>query len=101
MVTQRKPIIDIDDSPDLLDAVERAAASGKAATLRRDGKAVAEVKPLNGAPKAPPVKRKRKTGILTKDDALFRLAGKWSSAEPTDASRKKEYLAEAYSKHLK
>lgn len=100
MVTRKQQYVDISDSPAVLKLVEEVSADGKPKVLRSNGKDVATITPLasKGALPKPKTRARGKTGILTKDDPLFRLIGKWSSNEPTDASKKHELLAESYSR---
>ncbi len=88
MVSEKVKYIDISNIPELLRLVEEVLKTGKPCVLRKNGEDVAQITPVK-----PPAK-KRKSGILTKDDPLWKLIGSVTSAEPTDASKKHEYLGQ-------
>lgn len=46
-----------------------------------------------------PIRRARRGQPLTREDALWKLVGSTTSAPPTDATKKHEYLAEAFTTH--
>lgn len=71
---------------------EEVQNTGEAHILRRNGEDLVEVRP------ARPVRRRSVRGQpITKDDPLSKLVGSATNAQPTDASKIHEYLAEAYS----
>lgn len=80
--------IDISHIPELLRLAEEVKASKRPAVLTREGEELAVVQP---APDAPP--KRRKAGVITTNDPLSQLVGTLASEEPTDASKKHEYLA--------
>jgi hypothetical protein len=93
MVTRKQEYVDISGSPEVVKLVEDVSAGGTPRVLRRNGKDVATLSPL---PKRPHAKGKpaarRKTGILTKDDPLFKLIGIGDSAVPGGYSARKHEL---------
>lgn len=70
-----------------------AVKAGKVVRIPKDSldQLLAPIAPAAGAPQRP----SRRTRCLTPEDALWELVGAFRTDEPTDASRKREYLAEA------
>ncbi len=92
MAKKRRPI-DVTDILDLLRIAEEVGTTGEPRILTRDDKELAVLTPARR--RSP--KTGRKTGILTKDDALFKLVGIGRSKLPVDISANKhKYLGEAY-----
>lgn len=86
--------IDVSSTPELLRIAEEVHNTGKPRVLGRDDEDLAVVMPAKA------VKRRSHRGRpLTYDDPLWELVGSVSSAEPTDASKKHEYLADAAHRH--
>jgi hypothetical protein len=93
MAKARKPI-DISTVPDLLRIVEAANASGEAYVLTRAEEELAVLTPVTAAKARRP---RPKSGIITKDDALWNIVGMGQSEGPGDISaHTHKYLAEAY-----
>ncbi len=71
----------------------KAVKAGKVVRIPRDSlqQLLAPIAPAAGAPQ----RLSRRTRCLTPEDALWELVGAFRTDEPTDASRKHEYLAEA------
>lgn len=84
--------IEISEFPGLADVIDQMQADQIPRSLRRDGEEVALLRPVK-----PKRKRSPRGRQLTPENALWKLMGSASAAEPTDASKKHEYLAEAYS----
>lgn len=84
--------IDISEFPELLQLVEEMQADQTPRVLRRDNEEVAILTPAKRKRKRLPRGRQ-----LTPDNPLWQLVGSVTDAGPTDASKKHEYLAEAYS----
>ncbi|MEA2638813.1 MAG: hypothetical protein QOF51_207 [Chloroflexota bacterium] len=84
--------IDVSAVPELLRIVNEVSESGESLILTSANQELAVLTPVK---RARPL-RQRKTGIIMPDDALWKLVGAATEAPPTDASRKHEYLAEAY-----
>ncbi|GEM_PF-6384670 len=92
MVYKEVKHIDISDFPELLIIAEKILSSGGVHILSRNGEDILEIRP------AKPIARKRVKGrAMTKDDPLSKLVGSVTNAEPTDASKIYEYLADAFS----
>lgn len=87
--------IDITNSPELLRLAEDVRTSNEPRLLRRDSEDVAIVHPVKRARRAPTLRGKP----LTAADPLWKLVGSATSAQPTDATKKHEYLAEAFTPH--
>ena len=83
--------IDIGNIPELLIIAEEVQATKESRLLKRDGEDLALITPLR--PMARRVRRGRPTSA---DDPLWNIVGMASTAEPTDASKTHEYLADAY-----
>ncbi len=87
--------LDVSDSPEILRLAQEVAESGVGRVLRTADGDLAVLKPIHR-----PQRRRRsprKTGLLTRDDPLFKLIGIGSSGAESDASeRKHEILARAY-----
>src|SRR5579883_2326392 len=95
MVANGVPL-DITNDPELARLAEQVHETGVPYMLVRDGEPLAVIYPLSGkgAPRKP---RRRRTGILRPDDALFELIGFAASGGPGDvSSNKHKYLADAY-----
>ena len=95
---QSTDITTITSVPELLQLVEEVQRSQQPHLLKRQDEQVALIVPVTPTKAAP--KRKRRTGILTEDDPLFRMIGIGNSGIPGGVSGKKhEYLARAYRVH--
>ena len=91
MLNKEVKHIDISNTPELIRLAEEVQKSNQVTVLTKDGEEVLEVRP----PK--PAKRKRPNGkVFSTDDPLYNLVGSATSDEPTDASKKHEYLAQAH-----
>ncbi len=89
MVRKEAKLIDVSNMPELLRIAEEVNNSNQPTVLTKDGQELAEIRP------AKPARKKRvPKGVLTEDDPLWKLSGSARSAEPTDASRKYEYLGQ-------
>lgn len=83
--------LDARDVPGLLNIAKEIRDTGEARVIKDNGENLAIIAP------AKPMRRTRRTGIVTEDDALFRLIGIGKSGIPGGVSgRKHEYLARAY-----
>jgi hypothetical protein len=88
--------VDISGMPEVLRLAQEVSASGEARVLRRADEDLAVLTPAKPTPRR---LRRRKTGVLTKDDALFNIIGlaKGLPDGVTDVSSNKyKYLADAY-----
>lgn len=95
MAKDLKPI-DVSDVPELLSIAQQVKETGQPCVLKHADEELAIITPVKQ------VRRARKTGIITKDDALFNIVGMAASdeEEPTDVSANKhKYLADAYASH--
>ena len=91
MIRKEAKHIDVSDIPELLRIAEEVHETGESRILKRDNEELAVVGPTK------PVGRRRvASGVLTKDDPLSKLVGSLTSEEPTDASKKHEYLAQTH-----
>ncbi len=89
---------DIQSVPELVQLVEQLRETGETGVITHNGEDVAVLSPTKRPTSA--TKRRRKTGVIKRDDSLWRIVGIAESAEPTDvAKHKHEYLAEAYANH--
>ena len=85
--------LDVTDSPELLRLAQEVAETGVGRVLRTAEGELAVLKPVPN----PRKRTRRKTGILTRDDPLFKLIGIGSSGiEGGVSERKHEFLAKAY-----
>jgi hypothetical protein len=85
--------VDVSDSPELLRLAQEVAETGVGRVLRTADGELAVLKPVPKARK----RTRRKTGIITRDDPLYKLIGIGSSGAESDGSeRKHEILARAY-----
>lgn len=87
MVRKEAKYVDISNIPELLRLADEVRNSGDIHILEKDGEELVEVRPAK-----PAKKRRVPKGVLTEDDPLWKLFGSARSAEPTDASKKYEYL---------
>ena len=92
MAREPQPI-DITQYPELTHLIEEMQASQMPRPVKRGSEILAILMPAPSAPK----KRSRRGRPLSRADALWQLVGSAQEAPPTDASKKYEYLAEAYS----
>ena len=91
MIRKEAKHIDVSDIPELLRIAEEVSETGESRILKRGNKELERVGPTK------PVGRRRvASGVLTKDDPLSKLVGSLTSEEPTDASKKHEYLAQTH-----
>ena len=91
MLNKEVKHIDITNTPELIRLAEEVQKSNQITMLTKDGKEVLEVRP----PK--PARKKRAGGKeFSINDPLYNLVGSATSDEPTDASKKHEYLAQAH-----
>lgn len=88
-MTRELASIDISDQPDLLRLARDVRTSQQPRVLRGDGEDLAILTP------ARPSGRRSRRRALTEDDPLWALVGSATDAEPSDASKKHEYLGEA------
>lgn len=92
---QSTDITTITSVPELLHLVEEVQRSQQPHLLKRQDEQVAMIVPVTPAKAAP--KRKRRTGLLTKDDPLFRSIGSGKSGIPGGISgRKYDYFRKAF-----
>ena len=83
--------LDARDIPGLLTIAKEIRDTGQARLIKDNGEDLAIIAPTR------PMRRTRRTGIVTEDDAVFRLIGIGKSGIPGGVSGKKhEYLARAY-----
>jgi hypothetical protein len=101
----KREVIDIDSSPEVLEFIRKASKDGKPKTLRANGRELGILTPPpnggNSEPnaKSPRLKRQRKSGKITNDDPLIKLAGIGRSGIPGGISgRKSEVAAQLYRK---
>ena len=89
MAREPQPI-DIAQYPELTHLIEEIQASQMPRPVKRGSEILAILMPA-------PKKRSQRGRQLSRADALWQLVGSAQEALPTDASKKDEYLAEAYS----
>ncbi len=93
-LTQEVHHFDVSDIPELMRIVQEVEKTKQPCVLEQDGKDLAVVMPINR------IKKSRVKGKpLSKNDSFSKLIGSAIEAEPTDASKKHEYLAEAFTHH--
>jgi hypothetical protein len=91
-VAQEVQPIDIDRVPTTLGLIEEVRKDNRPRLLKRGDEALAIVSPVEQ-----PRRRVRKTGILTRDDPLFRMIGSSKSGIPGGISgRKYDFFQEAF-----
>jgi hypothetical protein len=84
--------VDISDVPEVLRLAEEVHKSNKPRVLTRNHEQLAVIMPLQQ-----PRRRGRRTGVITRDDPLFRMIGTGRSGIPGGISgRKYEYFAKAF-----
>lgn len=84
--------VDISHLPELLRFAEEVRKSKQPRVLRRNDEQLAMIIPLEAVPP-----KRRRTGILSRDDSLFRLIGIGRSGIPGGISwRKHEYFLRAF-----
>ena len=87
--------IDVSDSPEILRLAQEVAESGVGRVLRTADGELAVLRPIRSP--RPRKRGHRKTGLLTRDDPLFKLIGIGASGiEGGVSERKHEFLAKAY-----
>jgi hypothetical protein len=87
--------IDMSDEPDLRELVEQVRSRGASFVLQLADEDVAVLEP-------PRRSRKRRSGVVTEDDPLFRLIGIGSSGAPGPGSEDKhEALLRAKREHCR
>ncbi|MCG3771992.1 MAG: hypothetical protein JW384_03193 [Nitrosomonadaceae bacterium] len=91
MLNKEVKRIDISNTPELLRLVEEVRQSNQRTILTKGDEEMLEVLPVK-----PAWRRRAKSGVLTKDAPLSQLVGALPSKEPTDASKKHEYLAQPH-----
>jgi hypothetical protein len=85
--------LDVSDTPEVLQLAQEVAETGVGRVLRTAEGELAVIKPV---PK-PRKRARRKTGLITRDDPLYKLIGIGSSGiEGGISERKHEFLAKAY-----
>ena len=86
---------DIRGSSDLLRLVEELEQRSESALITSAGEEVAILRPLKRARPTP--RAQRKSGVVSREDALWNIVGMADSAGPGDVAQDKhKYLAEAY-----
>lgn len=88
--------VEISNKPDLEQLAEAVARSGKPHALKRGAETVAVVRPAPQQEAGTRLPRRRRSGLLRPDDALFALAGIGASGQHDVSSNKHTYLAAAY-----
>ena len=87
--------VDVGSVPGLFQIAQQVKETGEPCLLKRDDEELAMITPMTR-----PVSRaarRRKTGIITKDDPIWNIVGMGASEGPGDVSENKHrYLAEAY-----
>jgi len=84
--------IDVSNVPELLRLAEQVQKSNQPRLLTRNGEELAVIMPLQQ-----PRRRGRRTGILTPDDPLVRMAGTGDSGIPGGISgRKYDFFRRAF-----
>jgi hypothetical protein len=97
MAKELKPI-DASEVPELLSIAREVRESGEARIIRSNGEDLVIITPIKAGAKRSP-SRRRKGGILTKEDSLWNIVG--VADRPGDritdiSENKHKYLAEAY-----
>lgn len=95
-MTQGFVSVDISNAPDLERLAEAVRLSGKPHALKRGAETVAVIRPATRKEGGTTSPRRRRTGVLGPDDALFQLIGIGASGRSDVSSNKHTYLAEAY-----
>jgi hypothetical protein len=91
MARELQPI-DVSTIPDLLRVAEEVHTSKEARLLKRNDEDLAVIVPIS-----PGAHAGRKSGIVTRDDALFRMIGSGRSGIPGGISgRKYDYFRRAF-----
>jgi hypothetical protein len=93
-VAKELKCIDISNIPELLRIAQEVRRTNEPHILRQGSEDLAILTPIK-----PVVKKGAKGKPTTKDDPLWKLVGSATEAQPTDASKIHEYLAEGYSTH--
>jgi hypothetical protein len=94
-VAQDRIHVEISDELDLRDLVDQVRSRGDTFVLQVANEDVAVLEPLPGS-------RKRRDGVVTDDDPLFRLIGIGGSCEPGPGSEDKhEALLRAKRQHCR
>lgn len=92
MMASEPEYIDIRDEPELLRLVEEVRKGNRPCVVTRADEQLAVLTPLQ-----PHRRPRRRTGIITRDDPLFRMAGSGDSGIPGGISgRKYEYFKKAF-----
>lgn len=86
MLKRKTKHIEISQRPELLRLADEVGRGDGLVVLTRDGEELLEVRSARFA--KVPARKRRRTGVLTHDDPLWRLVGSATEAEPSDASRK-------------
>ena len=87
--------VDVGSVPELLRIAQQVKATGEPCLLERENEELAMITPMTRP--ASPAVRRRKTGIITKDDPIWNIVGMGASEGTGDISENKhKYLAEAY-----
>jgi hypothetical protein len=85
--------IDVSDAPEVLRLAQEVAETGVGRVLRTAERELALLMPVPRSRK----RARRKDGLVTRDDSLFRLIGIGASGiEGGTSERKHEFLAKAY-----
>lgn len=92
MARERLRRIEISNVPELVRIIEQMQSSNEPVVLQEESRDVAIVRPLKGARRS----RLPRGKVLTEEDSLWKLVGSATSARPSDASKKHEYLNEAF-----
>jgi hypothetical protein len=88
--------VEISNTPDLEHLAESVRKTGKPHALKRGAETLAVVRPAPQKEVGMRFPRRRRSGILRPDDALFQLAGIGASGRGDVSSNKHKYLADAY-----
>jgi len=93
-LAQEAQHFDVTNIPELIRIAQEVERTKQPCLLQQDGKDLAIVMPVTR------IKKSRVKGKpLGKNDSFSKLIGSAVEAEPTDASKKHEYLAEAFIHH--
>lgn len=87
--------VDVGSVPELLRIAQQVKETGEPCLLKQADEELAIITPMT-RPSSRTVRRRR-SGIITKDDPIWNIVGMGASGGPGDISENKhKYLAEAY-----